>query len=276
MHARELMGPEKDIDKTFRSVELTDSKSSDKTLVISELDAIYYMVSSIFDYRMKYIECTRCDYPHLDKDWFSLHAHQGHLCSGCGRYFRDTSIAIGNPIIGIQQQFNIAPKPTKESKEKLDIAQANFPGGLQIWGSNSAIFWTGSNFEEEGIHVHVYNEDGTKTIFDDTFSEVRIDGISFDPIMVRFLMAQNALPHLEGRVLSLKCIHCNELHFSTGKSAFTPQIVHTCSHCGREFPSKGRLRKVISNPLVSILERLAQKAPRPPQKHTSNLLPETL
>jgi hypothetical protein len=26
--------------------------------------------------------------------------------------------------------------------------------GIQIWGSNPAILWTGSQIEEEGIHIH--------------------------------------------------------------------------------------------------------------------------
>ncbi len=33
--------------------------------MISELDAVYYMVSSIFGFEIWFIECSLCGYPHL-------------------------------------------------------------------------------------------------------------------------------------------------------------------------------------------------------------------
>jgi hypothetical protein len=39
---------------------------------------------------------------------------------------------------------------------------------------------------------------------------------------------------------------------------------------------RGKLRKVIANPLVRILSRLASNAPREPQHHDLGLMPETL
>ena len=37
------------------------------------------MVSSIFQYQMKHVACSYCDYSHLDRDWFSVHPHRRHL-----------------------------------------------------------------------------------------------------------------------------------------------------------------------------------------------------
>lgn len=276
VHARRHPGATKEIDHTFRMVRLISGDELQKAATISELDAIYYMVSSIFGYPMKYVECSHCRFPHLDKDWFSLHPHQRHLCAGCGQYFRDTDIAIGNPIIGTQILLENIPQPTKKIERKIEIKQSDYAGGIQIWGSNSALFWTSPEEEEEGIHLHAYSDDNTKPIIDDTFSEVLIDGVRLDPLMVRVLMAQNALPHIQGRVMSFNCPECNSPHFSKGKFRFTPTALHTCSNCEKEFQSKGRLKKIIGNPLVDIISQLSKTARREPQKHDSLLLPETL
>ena len=276
VHARPRTDSGKEIDRTYRCVRLQDSSASEKKAEIVELDAIYYMVSSIFGYTMHHVECTRCGYSHLDKDWFSLHAHKRHLCSGCGNYFTDDKISIGNPLIGIQNLFGLRPKPTSTAKRTLKIRQADYPGGIQIWGSNVSIFWTGEQSEEEGIHVHVFNEDGSEIVFDDTFSNVTIDGVCLDPLMVRTLMAQRSLPHIMDRLISIDCPSCSSPHFDLNELAFTPKKSFICGICGIEFPSKGKLRNVVSNPLIGILAKLSQNAPRVPQQHNLNLLAETL
>jgi transposase-like protein len=61
-----------------------------ESYLVSELDAIYYMVTSVFGHKMKHVSCPYCECAHLDKDWFSVHPHRRHLCAGCGRHFRDT------------------------------------------------------------------------------------------------------------------------------------------------------------------------------------------
>lgn len=276
VHARQSSESSKEIDETFRKVILVDGNNPSRKAEISELDAIYYMVTSVFGYSMKYVECTRCQYPHLDKDWFSLNPHQRHLCAGCGQYFRDTSKAIGNPIKKTQSLFDNQPSKTKKIDRHLEIKQKDYKGGIQIWGSNSAIFWTGNAEEEEGIHIHAFVDDESLPVIDDTFSKVIIDEVELDPLMVRILMAQKSIPHISGRVLSFNCPHCSNPHFSLGESGFTPNKEHTCNHCKKEFQSKGRLRNVIGNPLIQILTGLEEKAVRKTQKHNTDLLPETL
>lgn len=277
VHARRVAAGSKEIDATYRQVRLLASPVGQKKgAIISELDAIYYMVTSVFGYPMKYIECSYCGYPHLDKDWFSVHAHRSHLCAGCGKHFRDTDIAIGNPICGIRNLLGSSAPRIKPARKKLDIRQADFPGGIQIWGSNPAIIWTGEQSEEEGIHVHAFARDGSDALPDDTYSRVRIDGIDLDPTMVRTLMAQSALPHIADRVVSMLCPKCDEPHFASGEQAFTPNTAHRCTRCQHEFATKGKLRKTIGNPLVTTLRQIAAWASREPQKHNIDLLPETL
>jgi predicted CXXCH cytochrome family protein len=277
VHARSVIGGAKAIDATYRSVRLRggSSASLDGGAVVSELDAIYFMVTSVFGYDVKYLQCPHCGYAHLDKDWFSVHAHRRHLCSGCGKTFPDTDIAIGNPIARVRDAFGVRAR-LKSAKRKLRICQSDFPGGIQVWGSNPAIVWTGARHEEEGIHVHAFKDDGGVAVPDDTFSEVVIDGISLNPLIVRTLMAQSALPHIAGRVLYAECPQCHVAHFSSGESAFTPSAVHVCARCNSEFRCGGRFRKTILNPLVGTVERLAAYAIRRPQTHSLGLLPETL
>lgn len=276
VHARPTPTSRKEMDCTFRAVKILGQNLANDGILISELDAIYYMVSSIFGYEMKYVTCSYCGYPHLDRDWFSVHPHRRHLCAGCGKHFADTSIAVGNPIVGVRTACGIKTHKSQPSAKTLSIKQADYPGGIQIWGSNPAFLWTSDRPEEEGVHVHAFAKPGDQPTLDETYREVVIDGIKLDPLMVRVLMAQSALPSLKGRVLPIMCPRCGTAHFSLGESAFTPLASHTCHQCSRNFASSGRLRKTIGNPLPTILAQLAENAPRPPQHHELGLLPETL
>lgn len=275
VHARPVKGGKKEMDCTVRAVRLVGGGLSVQGVLVSELDAIYYMVSSIFGYPMGHVECSYCGYAHLDKDWFSVHPHRRHLCSGCGRHFTDTKIAIGNPICGVRDACGMQVHKSKLSKRVLRIRQKDFGGGIQIWGSNPAFIWTSRLAEEEGIHVHAYGEDVHPKL-DETYGQVVIDGVRLSPSMVRMLMAQRALPSLKGRIQSIDCPFCHQAHFSRGELAFAPVVEHRCRGCHRVFSSRGRLRKTVANPLPRVLERLALKAPRPPQQHDLGLLSETL
>jgi NAD-dependent SIR2 family protein deacetylase len=240
------------------------------------MDAVYYMASSVFGFGVRYIECSLCGYPHLDKDWFSVHPHRRHLCAGCGRHFRDTAAGIGNPIAHLQTATGLASRHPVPAGRSLSLSQEKYPGGIQIWGSNPAIIWSAEKSEEEGIHVHAFKGDDDTPDLDDTFSKVTINGVTLDPMMVRTLMAQNALPHIAGRVFSMKCVDCNRPAFDTDEAAFTPKVGRRCSKCGGSLTGAGRLRKAIANPIIGVLERLSFKAPRSPQRHFLGFLPETL
>lgn len=277
VHARCSPTSDKEIDSTYKTVNLRKSEKSDLEIKITELDAIYFMVSSVFKFSTKYITCTLCGYPHLDQDWFSIHSHQRHLCSGCGRQFRDAERSVGNPITGAQSAISDEPRKIELSGKSLDICQRDFPGGIQVWGSNPAIVWTAPRAEEEGIHIHAYMTDESDSIvIDDTFSAVTIDDISLDPTMVRSFMAQSSLPHISGRVINVRCNRCNSLHFDKDELAYTPHDDHLCLNCGLNFKQKGRLRNAIGNPVVGKLMELESSAVNKPRKHFTTLLMETI
>jgi hypothetical protein len=276
VHARKVPGGDKVHDTTFRVVKVTGGKLPIGGLMISELDAVYYMVSSIFGFEIRFIECSLCGHPHLDKDWFAVHPHRRHLCAGCGHHFRDNATGIGNPIAELQRATGLATREPVPAGRSLDIRQSDYPGGIQIWGSNPAIIWSAAKAEEAGIHVHAFKAEGDRPQIDDTYSSVIIDGVILDPATVRTLMAQNGLPHIAGRVFSMRCMACNSPSFDEDEEAFTPEVGRRCSHCGGNLTGSRRVRKAISNPLVEVLERLSSKAPRPPQRHSLGFLPETL
>jgi transposase-like protein len=270
LHARTTVGGPKDIDATFRSVVLTGLSNRDGPVTVSELDAIYYMVSSVFGFAMRHVECTACGAPHLDRDWFSVHPHRRHLCAGCGRTFRDTETGIGNPIWGLRSAHSSRP-----SKKSRRICQRDFPGGVQVWGSNAAFVWTSRRSEMEGVHLHAF-EDGNRPTIDDTYASVEIDGIRLDADLVRISMAQQALPHISGRTHSFSCPSCGAEHADIGEMAFTPHERHECARCGEMFSSSTRKRKTIGNPMLGVLQALANFAPRAAQRHDLGLIPETL
>jgi hypothetical protein len=275
VHARRTVNSEKEMDYTYRAVRILSSRLPRQAIVVSEIDAIYYMVTSVFGIEMKYVICPACDYPHLDRDWFSVHPHRRHLCAGCGRYFKDTETAVGNPIVGIRKACGVVGRhATIPSGRSLNIKQADFPAGIQIWGSNPALLWTSEKPEEEGIHVHAFGKDEAHIELDETYGEVIIDGIKLDPLMVRVMMAQSAMPSLINRVQSAECPSCGQPQFDVGEDAYTPREDHRCPQCSRKYSARGKLRKIVTNPLLAVLAGLAGSAPRKPQNHDMGLLPE--
>lgn len=276
VHARLTPESEKEMDWTYRAVRLTGTGLPSDGVFVTEIDAIYYMVSSVFGFSMSYVTCNHCGWPHLDKDWFSVHPHRRHLCAGCGKHFHDRMTGIGNPIEGIRDACRLREHSIAPAEKTLDIKQSQYPGGIQIWGSNPAFLWTGAKHEEEGIHVHAFLDSQAEPALDDTFREVTIDDIQLDPVMVRVLMAQNVMPSLKDRLQSMNCTACGHPHFDSGEPAFVPSAMHTCSECGCRFSTSGRTRNTVANPLPAILADLAKLALRSPQQHRLDLLPETL
>jgi hypothetical protein len=267
VHARPTPDSEKEIDFTFDAVRIVGAGVPGGGIVINQIDAIYYLISTVFGLSTKLVTCTYCGYPHLDMDWFSVHPHRRHLCANCGRYFHDRARGIGNPIAAVREACGAAAHNIVPAPQNRNITQSDFPGGIQIWGSNPAFLWTQCKDEQEGIHVHAFlTEDDAEPAVDETFAEVVIDNVRLDPAMVRALMAQNVLPLLKDRVQSANCPNCGYPQFDTGEAAYTPSRSHTCLECGTPFATRGRMRNTVFNPLPAILADIAKLAPRAPQQ----------
>jgi transposase-like protein len=280
VHARAIKGGEKVIDRTYRKlrIPLTKDLISDGWAEVDEIDAINFMVSSVFGFETITVNCPHCGFAHLDRDWFAVHPHRRHQCHGCGKQFSDSTVGIGNPLATLREMLRLPKAKLKPARKKALIKQTDFPGGLQIWGSNPAIMWTADRDEEDGIHVHAFANvhEELPSGLDDTFAEVVIDGISLNAVHTRTYMAQSAMPHLEGRVVGLNCPKCGEPHFDVDELAFTPHIDHICASCGTRFTARGQMKKTIGNPFVGVREKLAGNAPNPLRSDKLGLRPETI
>jgi hypothetical protein len=106
--------------------------------------------------------------------------------------------------------------------------------------------------------VHVYAPDRIFREYDDTYGEVIIDGIRLDREQLSYFMAQQALRYLEGKIVSLKC-ECGAPYFDQGEAAFDPHNDRTCKTCGQPVVSRGRLKKVVSNPFLDTIDALKAK-----------------
>ncbi|WP_232624329.1 hypothetical protein [Paraburkholderia ginsengisoli] len=279
VHARRAQQDAKDIDRTYRKLRLPLALDllSDGWLEVDEIDSINYMVSSVFGFETIVVNCALCGFPHLDRDWFAVHPHRKHQCHGCGRHFSDSTAGIGNPLARLRELLPMARRSSLIAPRTLSISQKDYPGGVQIWGSNPAILWTPTQPEETGIHVHAFAalNDHLPEV-DDTYAQVTIDGITLDATQVRTLMAQSAMPHLTGRIVCLSCPACRSAHFDVGELAFTPHTDHLCHTCGQGFRSKSRAKNVISNPFLATKEALARTAANPVRNDVLGLRPETL
>ncbi|WP_222837835.1 hypothetical protein [Lysobacter antibioticus] len=278
IHARSKKDQKKEIDQTYRRVivPVQSSLLAARSMAVNEIDAINYMISGIFGFETKYIECPRCHTPHLDRDWFAVHPHKRHLCHGCGRHFSDNEDAIGNPISLVRDVLGHKHHKVISTAPPTIVRQEQFPAGVQIWGSNPAILWTGAQSEKSGIHFHGYKNPGTMPDVDGTFSEIIIDDLKLDATQIRYYMAQKSMPHLENRITSVNCSVCGHDHFDIGELAFTPHIEHNCSFCGTNFRPAGPVKKTISNPFHAAREKLSRLAVNPLRDDKLDFRPETV
>ena len=73
VHARLRPKEKKEMDRSFPAVRILGNRLPKDGFVVSEIDSIYYMVTSLFGYDMRHVTCSYCGWPHLDRDWFSVH-----------------------------------------------------------------------------------------------------------------------------------------------------------------------------------------------------------
>lgn len=145
----------------------------------------------------------------------------------------------------------------------LEINQCDFPYGISIWGSNTALLWTSPKTEEYGIHVHAYATDSREPIIDETYDKVLIDGIELPVEQVRLYMVQQSLPFLDKRIEAISCPTCQEMLFETGEEGCKLQTKHTCRNCNEVIISH---RCVVSNPMEATLKQLEKYAVNPRKK----------
>ena len=264
---------EKQVDRTYQAVVVTNAHLGSQKVIVTEKEAIYFMAATAFGFTPLGLRCTSCGAPHLDEDWYCVHPHQEHQCTTCGSLFYSDHPATGNPVALVQQACGHSPHVVKHSLRSLRIEQAQFDGGLLVWGSNPAFLWTGDRFEQEGLHVHVFRQNQPKPVIDETFGKVEIDGVEVNPLSVRLLMAQSALPSLRGIVQSITCPRCTKKQFDYDADAFNPRQRRSCMECGLDLTEVRDGLCVIANPALDLFEKLESLAERPRQQHILDLQP---
>lgn len=258
IHARKDKGGAKIVDSTFDKLRLFDKSNlfdEDQYVTIDYETALSYTASNVFGIELKCLECPNCKVFHSDEGTYSVTPHKKHLCLNCGKNFHDIEHGVSNPIIEFKKRLSDSFKEfaPKMSSCPLVLKQEDYPGGIQIWGSNPAILWSVDKSEEIGIHVHVYeNANSEKRIIDDTFGSVTIDGFKLDHQQVRYYMVQQYLKDVLKYVKYFECPKCGNPHFDKLENARTPHDTHLCNSCSTEF----KYKKSIGNPVVKIIQNL--------------------
>ena len=265
LHARRTAdSEEKEYDGSYPAVSLQIRKDllESKEVLITAKTAISLYISRYLENELKCLFCDHCGEPHLDLEYFAVKPHRRHLCLACGRYFHDREKAVGNPIVCLpgMEVNQLRSRPMVQSNYELDVNQRDYPGGIQIWASNPALYWTADRPEEKGLHVHLYDGKSNTPVKDETFGTVRMDGIMLDEAMTRHLMAQQSLPYLANKITCLRCPTCQEFHFDADRTGFFPHKNHHCEHCGSHFCGPGR-RLVVSNPASAVFDQLYTQSP---------------
>jgi hypothetical protein len=267
VHARKDVNGNKEIDGTYPAVALRvarDLIDDARRALITVETAVASYISHFLNRPILSLFCPYCGEPHLDSEWFAVKMHKRHLCHACGKVFVVGEKCVSNPLERVRHMLGDHDKHRRvePATDTLDIQQADFPGGLQIWASNPALVWTAPKPEKEGIHVHGYSEDRETRVIDDTYGRVTIDGIELNPLHLRFFMAQQALSYLDGKIVSLKC-DCGAAYFDAGESAFKPHNQRTCASCGQPVRTRGARKNVVSNPFVDTIATLKGQAGKP-------------
>lgn len=264
VHLRRKEGEEKEVDRTFKEVFIkipsNNLLSESEWIKIDEYTACAYTASNVFGKKLKVVRCKHCNREHIDADFFAVHYHKKHMCTFCGREFIDSEPGISNPVHYIQQVFaeKLRHRVLTKVDRKLMVRQKDYPGGIQIWGSNPAIIWTAKRSEEGGIHVHLFKDKNGMPVSDDTYGYVEIDGIELDDEMIRYYMVQKSLSYLIKYIVSLVCPNCNKEHFDREDKALNPHKTHHCEHCHHVFDDTTRFKGVVSNPIVERLKKLEE------------------
>lgn len=250
---------EKGIDKTVDAValEIPVNLFEKRKIYVTRETAVSAYISRAIGHRLVSLFCTYCGEPHLDSEWFSVKPHKRHLCHACGEIFVANKKGVSNPLKGLREVFQDrdSNRSLVRAERSLHASVKDFPGGVQMWASNPALLWTAPRPEEEGIHFHGYAGDRSTRVEDETFDLVVLDGLVINEAHLRYFMAQNALAHLRGRIVEIVC-DCGEAYFDEGLDAFIPHSKHQCKSCGNKLSSPTRMKKVVSNPFLSTIEKL--------------------
>ncbi|MDR3492369.1 MAG: hypothetical protein P4M12_10070 [Gammaproteobacteria bacterium] len=249
VHARLTHVSKKCIDATYESVNVV---WRNQQFLIDEATAVHFSLASIFHHKIISLTCEQCSQSILSSQLFSLIPHHEHICNHCGHINFTNKACVTNPVIELKKNLsdNTIKRKAMLPDRSLNIEMNQYPGGLQIWGSNPSIVWTASRAEESAIHVHAY-ANHERRVIDNTYSVVCLDGEYLDIEMIRMWQIQKMIPEVMSNVSVVFCPCCNTAQFDKGIYAVIPQTSRKCQQCAISFSHESR----VSNPIINILNK---------------------
>jgi len=180
VHVRDTPEAQKRIDRDFSAISAVYSTRQDllgdgqiMRVGITPPAAFYFVCAREAHQEMGCIDCSYCQYPHLDIGDFGRTPHRKHFCANCGR---DSTWSKG-PIIStpLQPLHDRTATHLTCLLPDRSLNLDDFNGhNYTVWASTPAIVWSANRPQEYGIHVHLHA--GTDRIVDDTFGEVILNG----------------------------------------------------------------------------------------------------
>lgn len=243
VHRRRSTQAAKDIDRSYDIVVL---RSGVGEVAIEGMPAVAYSISELSGRDVTALRCPHCGSEHIDEKMFATFPHRKHLCNGCGRNFRDSSgPSISNPLTDVGGKLGVPTAPPPVRAAPTLQLQAGDYDGIALWPSNAAIFNNMTRPEEEGIHVHAWQQG--QLVVDDTYAQVTLDGDVLDEQALRALQVQRALA--EGApIVDIPCAGCGAAFVSPTGGYTQPTTSHTCPSCGHLTKTR---RKSFLNPLAA-------------------------
>lgn len=242
VHRRRVAGASKDIDRSFDIVVL---RNGAREVTVEGMAAVAYSVSELAGRDMTTLTCPHCGGKHIDEKMFATRAHSKHQCNACGRNFNDrTGPSVGNPLADASGTLALPPVPKPQPADRSIEIRVGGYSGIAMWPSNSAIVSTMRRAEEEGVHVHAW-QDG-RLVIDETYGTVVLDGERIDKDDLRALAVQRALA--EGApIVAVACKACGNSFVSPSTGWIEPRTSHECTSCRSITKTR---RKSFVNPLA--------------------------
>ncbi len=252
VHARKSPKAEKDIDQSFDEVTFRDHVAR-RDIRIDQDAAVGFMISQILGLPLLHVICTNCGNDIFLGRQSAAHPSTSHQCPSCLAVNITAEAVVANPLISLRERYSSKIDPAVVlPRRPLSLQWGQFPGGIDIWGSNQAIIWTAHKPEEEGLHIHWYASDGTM-LRDDTFDTVAIGTTVIDVPAARLWMAQREVYQLRSAIRSINCEECDTPICDHGLQARTASRNHRCTKCARVTVSAS---PIIANPMPMIIQSL--------------------
>ncbi|WJV54033.1 hypothetical protein PCO85_00625 [Prodigiosinella aquatilis] len=249
VHARYKKGGMKIIDDTFDRVNIKSlEQGNNQSFSLDYSMAKNFLVANLLGKKISSVKCQNCgstienELPHI------VGENKGE-CHHCNSTYRISNEIFSTRLKDVFTSITALTEypPLKLKTHVLNLDLDKYCGGVSLMTCCRAIVWTGGSIEEDGIHVHGY--DNTRIRFDSTVGRIVIGEMEILPEYMKMLSIQN---YLKLRIETTYCNVCGTPHFDKYEDALEPTSVKHCEVC----KTKSNTKYVISNPIIDVLSKL--------------------